>query len=693
MGPFWQRISWPARWAILAGVCVLLLYLPAVRYDLVWDDTIFLRDLPTYRDPALAWSALWQPFVLSPNYFRPLGLLTFVLELRLWGLQPAAFHLTNILLHAVNTALVTLLLARALPWREEQPWGNLLVPALGLLYGLHPVLIEGVAFISSRFDLLMTLFLLLAWWADGALAGRKLLRPLLVGLFFFLAALAKEMAVALLPALLCWHLSLQEGPFLQRLKQLRKHLWVYGAIVGAGLLYLGVRLLSIGYLLSTAPDAVVDVGPAGPHLLLVLKAAALYILLLLCPFPLLSPIHYGELPVPLNDPVAWVGLALLLLVGLGVGGLLRKTPQVGWSLLGGLLTLLPVLHIWPIQLGGGSLVAERYLLFPLVPLVLALARRPVWQRPAGPFPWRRVLLGGWLLAAVVTIQLTLPYWQSDMTLWTWASRRAPRSDLPATNLALEYVEWGQYEHALELAQRATELNPKSANAWDNLGLALFHLERYEEARSAFERATELEPKNALFWSNLAGALRELGDLGEAERILLGQALRLDPNLPVAYLNLGIVYLRADRPDLASLAFQQALRLLPPEESATAQHFLQQTQEPERWLRLGDLLLNSGDYEGALQAYSRAASLGASVADAAVGMSAALIQMQKWEQAAQVLFQALVVAPDDPRLHNNMGVVARELGDIATAREHFLRAIELAPDWDLPRQNLETLPDE
>lgn len=63
---------------ILPAFIALILYLPAIQFDLVWDDTIFLRDLPNYRDPELWLPSLFRPFVLSPNYFRPFALLTFV---------------------------------------------------------------------------------------------------------------------------------------------------------------------------------------------------------------------------------------------------------------------------------------------------------------------------------------------------------------------------------------------------------------------------------------------------------------------------------------------------------------------------------------------------------------------------------------------------------------------------------------
>lgn len=706
--PRWFKRKVDRRWlAAVPALIVFVVYLPALRNGFVWDDITFLSDLPLYRDPTLRVEALRRPFVISPNYFRPLALLTYVGELRLGGLNPTFFHLTNILLHALNTALIAIL-ARHL-WASDVGEGEgakalkevmLLSVGLSLLYGLHPALLEGVTFISCRFDLLLTTFLLLALLADVNLRNRRIARPIAVALAFLLAALTKEMAAAFAIVLPLWHLAYARRPLwpLSRFwKSVKKSgdLIVYVAMLAAGCMYLIIRYFSLGYLL--VPQAGIPPGSWLQHLLLVARSLAEYCLLIVWPFTTLTPIHYSALPIPTDDLAAWASLAVVMVLAASLARLVRTTPRSGWLTVAGALSLLPVVNILPLDLTGGAFIAERFLLFPLTLFTLAAAApllRPLaaLKSPSSSISGvlGQILPPLWLAASVLVIETILPFWRSDLTLWTWGARRAPLSATPLTNLARFYSEQGEPEAGLAAAQRAAELDPTNSMAWNNAGLALFNLGRYAEAQAAFEKAADLQPGNALFWNNLAATFMEQDKLQEAERVLLEESLQRDPKQPLAHLNLGAVYLQTDRPDLAAQHLQEALRLLPPDQTAKAQAMLAQTEEPVRWLRLGDLLLAQGDADKALSAFERAGVLGAPPTDVAVGRSSAFIRMEAWSQAKAVLQEALQQAPNDARLYNNLGVVARDQGDLDAAREYFERAVAISPEWALPRRNLEAL---
>lgn len=156
-------------WANAAGMLIVLivvgaLYAPTLSFGFVWDDDQVIYGRIDYQSPSRWLEAVRQPLDFSPNYFRPLALSSLLVQLWLWGSNPAPFHAANVLIHLLNTALVGALGLRLLRGR----WYGLLAEAL---YGVHPALVESVAFVSSRYDLLATLFLLLALWLEGRLQG------------------------------------------------------------------------------------------------------------------------------------------------------------------------------------------------------------------------------------------------------------------------------------------------------------------------------------------------------------------------------------------------------------------------------------------------------------------------------------------------------------------------------------------
>jgi tetratricopeptide (TPR) repeat protein len=596
-----------------------------------------------------------------------------------------------------------------LAWRLWKPGSSGRSPSLlsrgpalaaGMIFGLHPVLIEGVAFISSRFDLLMTTFMLLGLLADHSLRGRPS-RSLLVGLAFLAAALTKEMAAAFVLVLPLWHLATgdERRPSLRSLRS-SGNLGVYAAVLITGLTYLGIRYFSLGYLLSANAPGSIAAGTVVQHILLVGKSIASYTITALWPFTTLSPIHFGTLPIATSDPAAWIALVFVALLLFGVIVWIRRAQSTGWLALSALLALLPVINVVPLQLGGGAFIAERFLMFPMAMLALAVSgllraptEKPARQAatPAASPRGAWLAAGLWVLASLVTIQLILPMWRDDLTLWMWAAQRAPQSATPYTNLSLQYSSMGLNDLAVQVAQHALTLDQNNADAWNDLGLAYFGQKSYADAQSAFDKASSLQPENALFWNNLAGALREQNQLGDAEKILIDKSLKLNPNLPAAYLNLGMVYLSADRPDLALPYLQRAMELLPAQEASQSQGVLDLARDPQRWLRLGETLLTNGDAKGAADAFAEAHTLGASLSDVAVGESAALIQLKDWQNAQNVLQAALKESPNDARLYNNLGILAREQGQTAAAREYFSKAVELDPSWALPKQNLDALP--
>jgi len=460
-----------ARWLLLLpAVAAFLAYLPQLGYGFVWDDLIFLVGSNLYRDPSHLREALTSPFLLSSDYFRPLALLTFMAEMRLGGLNPFLPHLSNLLLHTVNTALVTALAFLFLRDRAEKPIRSPLIA--GLLYALHPALVEGVAFISSRFDLLSTTLLLLALLADITLEKRGVARALAVGMLFFMAALVKEMAVCLVFVLPLWHLARASERFSLfsrtwwRHVRNTGHLWTYAAMLGFGILYLGLRYSVLGYLVIADPKGLVKTGDLIQHVLLVGRSFGTYILLMVWPFTTLAPIHYAELPIPVGLSSSLITLAALLALLWGLAAWYRRSRVSGSLAAAGALSLLPVVNIVPLYLGGSAFAAERYLLFPWALFSIAVVVGAVEiagsKHVAPILIGRRIISILWLIACLVCLEITLPRWKDQIALWTWGMERAPESAIPYINLASELFKNNDLDKGIKYGRKAVIVPPHNS---------------------------------------------------------------------------------------------------------------------------------------------------------------------------------------------------------------------------------------
>ncbi|MBU0751510.1 MAG: tetratricopeptide repeat protein [Gammaproteobacteria bacterium] len=544
---------------VAPGWLAFMLYLPALSHGFVWDDHYFLIDLPYLRDSELWWRQLFEPLFVSRNYFRPLPLASFVMEMRLAGPDPFVFHLTNLLLHAANTTLVVLLVRAAIPG------GALAAVGAGLLFAVHPALVENVAWISDRFDLMVALFVLLALVGERRLSG-AFARAAWVGTTFLLALLCKESAVVLLALVPLWqamrHWTDAEW------RPWRRDAWTRGDIaVWAGLLlalcaYLLVRYVALEGIYRN--DSEMLRGGFLQHMLLIGKTVGWYASLALWPFGRMLPVHPATTPVALGDAWAWLGLTGLLAGAVALGWALLWRPAARRPALAvamALAALAPVANLVPLTIGD-NLVHDRYLILSVAFLVLALAL--LWENGS-----RRRLgaatAGAWALAAVVTVAGLLPHWQSNLTLWRWAYEAEPASRIARESYVAALVNGQRFEETVAIARVILADTPDIPSTTHNLALALAQLGQDGEgehlARRAIRQYLDLYDKDEVrrrddskgrldiseSYNLLGYLLLRQGRLDEAERALR-QSIALTPFLTRPHYNLAL--LRYERGDWA-----------------------------------------------------------------------------------------------------------------------------------------------
>lgn len=569
--------GWPTRirqrWPWLAYGLVASLtfacYARTIGYGWVWDD------LQIFADPAVfsSWSSIraWMfaPFLGYESYFRPLALASLALNERQGGGAPGLFHATNVGLHVFNTLLVCLLAASTLHACARASRARIVACAAlaGLLYGIHPALIEGVSWISARFDLLTATFGLLALCADRC-AKSLLVRAVLGPIFFLCAALCKEMILGLLLLLPFWHWANMPSPisFFSALRR-REHYLVYLAYVIAGLLYLVLRVQSI--------PAVLDAGMiAAPQdvtgrFLLIGKTLARYFELALWPFSRISPIHYlAQDPLP-TDIEAWVGWALVAATIFAVWLSKARARMLALYIACFWIALLPVSQLARLSIGD-SFAAERFLQFPMVfvalmaahgaAIAVAAGRRAVWLAAA--------VSALWLFMAVLAQLLVVPAWRSEDTLWSYAYSRAPQSRVTTANLLSCLIDRGEWDRARAFAETLRERQGGSLHANQQIAYAyLLSVQGEHEQALNYVRAAggmdystdftaELSLRNT--WGQIAlnaGALDEA--LDQFERIIV-----LAPQSADAYYYSGLALEALGKTPEALAHYERAYTLAP-----------------------------------------------------------------------------------------------------------------------------------
>jgi hypothetical protein len=479
------------------------LYWPGVQGAyLLGDDTEYLQQAERWH--GLTWNAVKWAFTCTDSYYHPVVRVSHVLDYQLWGENAAGPLAVNIVVHALNAALVfgllwTLLGAASLADMER----FLAALWVALIFAIHPLQVESVAWISGRTQLLCTTFCLISLWAYAANGSRWL-----VWGGYGLALLCKPMAVSL-PFVM---LALDYYP-LRRIATLG-----WGRVLREKVVWMA---LAAGMALA----AILTKSPVGQHVRLAEVPLAQRVLvmfesLMFYPWKLvwpgrLSPYYPLRLGLSLTQwPVLASVLGSLLITAVVV--LKRqRAPLLISAWIAYLVLILPVsgpvLTVW-------QAVAARYAYAAIIPLAVIVGGALVWVSRRSTKPVCLVLVGGLaipLCAFGWRTRTQLPVWRNDESEWRAVLAEFP--DLPMANrlLAAVLVAQGRAAEALEFARRDVALNPHQSFAHYYLGHALLQAGQPGEAVGEFEQALQLNPAYVEAHYNLALALEKLGRTPEA----------------------------------------------------------------------------------------------------------------------------------------------------------------------------------
>lgn len=502
-----------------------------------WGDHADLVNNPNFRGLD-ANRLVWMFTTIQMGHYQPLSWLTFAGDYLVWGMNPAGYHLGSLVWHVLCSVAVFDLLCvlLRLPQHGAAPdstyrveWFALLA---AMLFSLHPLRVETVAWATERRGALSGLFFVLAvsFYLRYVLRRRRAAR--MAGglrtpprafesatrayrfsvIAFALSLLAKEFGVTL-PAVL---LILDAFP-LRRLRGARRRLARrLVPLLREKAPYIGLSALGclIAALSSLQSQVALSLGEYGFSNRVAQAAYALMLYLSKTVWPAgLSPIY--EIPAAMNpaDPLFLGSAAGIVLLSGALWLLRRRLPALlaAWACV--VVILLPVLGLFQT---GRQLAADRYTYLPAIAFSaliaggLASAARRV--RPAAAAP-------GAVVSVTILLVLIVFAWRTDQqcrvwrnseTLWTHALRVQPESSVAATNLGLVRVQQERLDEGITLLQRAIRLDPRSAEAHNNCGIALAKQGDLNAAIEHFEAGLRIKPEHPGLWGNLerARALRK-----------------------------------------------------------------------------------------------------------------------------------------------------------------------------------------
>ena len=653
---------------IIIALCTLTfcVYYPVIDHDFInFDDDLYVTANRDIHSGLTVQSVRWALTTLYAGFWHPMTWLSHILDYELFGPEPWGHHLSALILHIVSSLLLFLSL--------RYMAGGLLRPAaVALLFALHPLHVESVAWVAERKEVLGGLFWILGLYSytyySKSPSPKKLLLAVSV---YFLGLTAKPMLVTLpFVFLLLDYWPLKRILFPEDRFQIR----ALSPLIREKLPFFFLALLFclITYISEKRVGAV-NSYEALDFITRCTNAVAAYCIYLIKLFwPLDLSVFY---PHPGMRPFWQIAGSLLILVLIStlVSINWKKRPYllVGW--LWYLGTLFPVIGI--VQVGGHA-YADRYTYVTLIGPFIMISwgvKEFLYRYSVNKAPYAIFLVFLTAPSVLLTSQY-LKYWENSKTLFSRALEVTNNNYLAHNNLGA-YLSNNEkdYQSAVREFAKALQIRPAYDDAHYNMGTALVHLGKMHEAAAHLERAIALDPTNPQAHNNLGMIYSDGGRYAKAVDHFQ-TALELDPFNPEVYNNLGLALAKSGKPKEAIASYQKALHLRP--------------EYPGARNNLGVAYMNAGKLEEAVLQFR----IGLSVesdrsADLHNNLGNTLLRMKEYRKAVSHYELAVRIRPRFPEAIHNLGMAFESLKQMDKAIENYSLATQLNPKMAVARYNL------
>lgn len=577
------RDEW--KWVIpILAVCAVV-FANSLGGEFVYDDTRQIVRNTLIQDNSLIWKALTSDVwafkgdgtQAASNYWRPTFTLWNIINFRLFGMNPLGWHVANLILHSGVCVLGYVLLRR---WA----FSAMVAFTIAIIFAVHPVHVESVAWIAGSPDLLFSLaFLGSLWFATSYRESRSNNDLILTALLYAVALGAKEIGIVLLPI---YYFVLIEKPTEAKRKKAAANNTLLLALAAIAIVYFLVRWWVLGTISQPPDDAV----PFGDAVMSIPAMFAFYLKQIFAPFSI--AVNYSMTPVTEINATNFIIPILVSAAAIAAIVYLAKTsPKTRLASAIFLLPLIPAMNATAFI--SEQMVHDRYLYLPLLGALMLLV-----PLAANLINERYVVISGCVIAAALAFQ-TFRYntaWANNLTLWTWtnavddssftsmqlgnALSDAGKNDesIGAYTTAIKkkpalrgylgrargYIATKQYAYAEKdlLAALAMPKERQESYAlyqtYESLGIAYLEQKKFAMAVTNFTNAREDLPiYKAALTEKLAVVLYQAGQkqdaLQELESVRDQAERELLPESKSVFLRLGMLYNELGRKDDARSA--------------------------------------------------------------------------------------------------------------------------------------------
>ena len=672
-------------WPLLTILVLLgiLAYWNSFDAPMVFDDLVTIE-----RNAGVRFGDYFNVRVLGT---RPLLYLTFATNYALHSQRVWGYHLVNLVFHLINGLLVFFIAAHVLRRFVEESKSNLYAVLAAGFFLLHPVQTESVTYISSRSELLSTIFFSLAILvfvkAPEHRIGFGL--SLFVSAFFFMGILSKETVISLPAILFLYDYLFRSGA---RFRTVFSH-WRFYTIFVAGAVSIGYYLLTVRLAGSVGGQLAGHLTP-WHYFLTQLRVIVRYIQVVLVPVGLNLDYDFVPSTSPLELKVLLSAGVLLGLVALA-WYLRKQQPLFSLSILWFFLTLAPTSSVVPILD-----VAFEHRLYPAMvglslsfPLVVAglirfLNEKRSWRLQTTGTAWVLVLILGGLTIARNEV------WSDEETLWEDVIEKSPDKSRGYNALAMYYFETMRFDEALDVTQGAMKRMPgKHREFVDTLGNIYLRTGRLQEAADAFGESARISEGPFASWEHnnhgvaylhMWKALQQQ-QASMSSREFESEKARILGKAKEAFAKSIEI---SDGTFTALDSFVNVSSWLGEGAEVQAEHaaiLADESLGPKRTQRfyseyvLGKLAFNDGDFHTAIEHFERGLAVNAGQRLAWFNYAYARERLGRVDDAVDAYLQGIRIDPLFYEAHHNVGMLYSRKKEFETAIEHFEEVLRMFPD--------------